>query len=114
MTHAQAMQSFKALMLVDQYERPIPFKNFKNISSIHRYGNKYKVLYVGHPKKNLWGFFLIWDNDMGFSKEAYKVFVKTVAGDMSFIEDKELQHGNAGIPISYGDLRTTYPKKQGI
>jgi hypothetical protein len=84
---------------------PISFNGFKNRASIHRYGKTHKILFIGHPKHNLWGFYLPKVNDKDYLKAAYKVFIETLKGNMKHIDTGVLQWGNSGIPISYGKLR---------
>jgi hypothetical protein len=107
MTHKEAIQKFKKLGLVNKDGFPVSLTGFKNRASIHKYGNKLKVVFVGLPKENMWGFYVMYDNDNIVMKDAHKMFLKLVGGDMSDFQAKDVQWGNAGIPLKYGDLRVT-------
>jgi hypothetical protein len=39
-------------------------------------------------------------------REAYEMYLSLVNGDMSGYNDGDIQWGNCGIPISYGDIRS--------
>lgn len=105
----QLIENLKVLGLVSIEDgRPISYSGFKNRASIHRYGNTYKIVFVGHPKQNLFGFYVMYDNDTQVMKEAYGMFVRLVKGDMEEYNDGDVQWGNAGIPLGYGNLRQEY------
>lgn len=95
------------LMSIDT-NKPLSYSGFKNRASVHRYGNQYKVVFVGHPKQNLFGFYTIWGNDSEVMREAYDMYVRLVKGNMEDYAAGEVQWGNAGIPISYSGLRQVY------
>ena len=91
--------------------KPVPYSVFKNKASIHKYGNgrqSRKIVFVGQPKENLFGFYGLYskDTDINTMKDAYMVYTQLIKGDFSVYEDKIVQHGNCGIPIVYGNLRT--------
>lgn len=105
----------KAVGLIDSKDRLITFNAFKNITAVRRYRLDFhieKVLFIGHPRKNLWGVYLdSKQHDADYLKEAYKVFQTTFKGDLSFMDKAPgyvttLQWGNAGIPLVYADLKT--------
>ncbi len=84
----------------------ISFTGFKNRCSVHKYGKKLKIVFLGHPKQNLFGFYVMYAADSVVLKEAYQMLVNVVVkDDISYYEDDDLQWGNAGIPLAYGDLR---------
>lgn len=115
MEHKEVLKRFKKLGLVTADGQPISFNAFKDRSSVHRYGlrknNMQKILFTGHPRENLWGFFLPIQNDKDFLKQAYGIFKKVVNGDMEWFETNlvhgkaAIQFGNCGIPLAYGNLR---------
>jgi hypothetical protein len=84
---------------------PLSYTGFKNRASIHKYNNKYKIVFVGLPKKNLFGFYTMYGNDSKVMKEAYEMYFKLVKGDMRDYNDGDIQWGNCGIPLGYGGLR---------
>lgn len=102
----QLIDNLKALGLVSiQDNMPISYSGFKNRASIHRYGNQWKIVFIGQPKHNLFGFYVMYGNDTKVMKEAYEMFVRLVKGDMESYENDDVQWGNCGIPIGYGNLR---------
>lgn len=107
LSNEQLVDNLKYLGLVDlKTNKPVSYSGFKNRASVHRYGSQYKVVYVGHPKQNLFGFYTMYGNDSQVMKEAYEMFVSLVKGDMQGYNEGDVQWGNAGIPIGYGSLRT--------
>lgn len=93
------------LGLINAEGGPLLYSGFKKFASIHRYGNKYKIVFIGLPKENLFGFYVEYGNDTQVLKDAYKMYVRLVNGNMEEFNDKDVQWGNCGIPISYGNLR---------
>jgi hypothetical protein len=87
------------------YYQPVSYSAFKNRASIHRYGRTAKIVFVGSPKNNLFGFYVMCDTDSNVMKEAYNMFVNLVKGEMTEYNQENIQWGNCGIPISYGNLR---------
>ena len=107
LSNEQLIDKLKDLGLVNiETNKPISYSGFKNRSTIFKYGKKYKTVFVGQPKQNLFGFYTMWGNDTEVMKEAYDMFVSLVKGDMSYYNDKDIQWGNAGMPLEYGNLKT--------
>ena len=86
--------------------KPLSYSGFKNRASVHKYGKNYKVVFVGHPRQNLFGFYVMWGADSNVMKEAYDLYVSLVKGDMTGYNEGDIQWGNCGIPISYSELRS--------
>lgn len=84
---------------------PLSYTGFKNRASVHKYGD-YKVVFVGHPRQNLFGFYTMYGTDSQVLKEAYDMYWNLVKGDMEGYNEGDVQWGNCGIPISYGSLRS--------
>ena len=84
---------------------PLSYTGFKNRASVHKYGGKYKIVFVGHPRQNLFGFYTMYGTDSQVLKEAYDMYWKLVKGDIEGYNEGEVQWGNCGIPLSYGKLR---------
>jgi hypothetical protein len=93
------------LMGIDN-NKPLSYSGFKNRASVHKYGKNYKVVFIGHPKQNLFGFYVMWGADSQVMKEAYELYVSLVKGDITGYDEGDIQWGNCGIPISYGELRS--------
>lgn len=104
LTHKQLMQKLKALHMVSDKNVPVTFPAFKNRAMVHKYGKDYKVVFVGVPAVNLFGFYVTYANDMECMREAYSLFLKLVKGDMEGYEDNDVQWG-LRIPINYGNMR---------
>lgn len=106
MSNEQLIENLKLLGLVNlSTNKPITYSGFKNRASVHRYGKTHKIVFVGHPKQNLFGFYTTWGNDSEVMKEAYEMFVNLVKGKMFDYECGDIQWGNCGIPIGYSRLR---------
>jgi hypothetical protein len=106
LSNEQLIDNLKLLGLVSiENGNPISYSGFKNRASVHKYGNRHKIVFIGHPKQNLFGFYTMYGNDSEVMKEAYTMFVKLVKGDMEGYNYNDIQWGNAGIPLGYGDLR---------
>lgn len=86
--------------------KPLSYSGFKNRASVHKYGKNYKVVFVGHPRQNLFGFYTMYGPDSDVMKEAYDMYVSLVKGDMTGYNEGDIQWGNCGIPISYSELRS--------
>jgi hypothetical protein len=109
LSNEQLIDKLKDLGLVNlSTNKPISYSGFKNRASVHKYGNKYKIVFLGAPKLNLFGFYVVWGNDSEVMKEAYEMFTNLVKGHMTDYLNNEIQWGNAGIPISYGSLRQEF------
>lgn len=107
-TNEELIQDLMSLGLVTEDKRPVSYSGFKNRASIHRYGSpvKYKIVFVGLPKKNLFGFYVMFGDDTKVMKQAYAMFISLVKGNMEDYNIGDLQWGNAGIPLKYKNLRT--------
>lgn len=100
----------KRLGLMTDEGEPVLYSAFKNMAGIHRYNGRsgtLKVVFIGLPKENLFGFYAAFKNDTDTNvlKEAYSNYLKLVKGRIDPYETKDVQWGNAGIPLVYGDLR---------
>jgi hypothetical protein len=91
------------------FYKPVSYSAFKNRASIHRYGksSKYKIVFIGQPKQNLFGFYVSYDVDSQAMKEAYEMFVNLVKGNMADYLRDDVQWGNCGIPLVYQNIRQT-------
>ena len=99
-------EKLKALNLIDDGNNPLSYSKFKTYASIHRYGKSNKILYVGIPNENLFGFYVAFDNDTNVMKESYEMYKKLVKGSLEDFADGYIQWGNRGIKVSYGNLRS--------
>jgi hypothetical protein len=106
------INEFKSIGLVTENNKPISKSLFKNRASVHQYGkgrNMFNVLYFyTNPKECIYGFYPQFqgDNKGKCLENAYKMFLDLLNGEMEDVDCKDIQRGNCGIPLSYGDLRT--------
>jgi hypothetical protein len=84
--------------------RPVSYKLFKNRASIHSYGEDGKIVFLGIPNKNLFGFYIDNGVDSDVMKTAYGMFVDFVKGDGTLFTDKYLQWTDGGIPTEFVNL----------
>lgn len=88
--------------------KPAPFRVFKKLVDIHNYGTgkrTIKIIFIGHPKENMFGFYPMQGANPVVLKEAYEMFVALAKGEFEDVDCRNIQWGNCGIPICYGDLR---------
>ena len=106
-TNEELIKNLVELGVVNGDMKPISYSGFKNRASVHRYGSpvKYKIVFLGQPKNNLFGFYVMYGDDTKVMKEAYNMFLRLIKGNMEDYNIGDLQWGNAGIPLSYGNLR---------
>lgn len=104
LTHKQLMQKLRELHMVSDKNVPVTFPAFKNRAMVHKYGKDYKVVFLGIPSKNLFGFYVMYGTDMEVMREAYGMYLRLVQGDMEDYNEKDLQWG-LRIPIAYGNMR---------
>ena len=112
LTLEQLHTNLKSLGLMSiETNKPISYSGFKNRASVHKYGDSYKIVFVGQPKQNLFGFYVMYGNDSQVMKEAYDMFISLVKGNMEDYNEGDVQWGNGGIPIGYSGLRQVYENK---
>lgn len=105
----QLHDKLKYLGLVDiDNNEPLSYTGFKNRASVHPYDKKYKIVFVGIPRKNLFGFYTMYGSDSAVMKEAYEMYVRLVKGDLTEYLDDDVQWGNGGIPLTYGRIRMEF------
>jgi len=105
LTEKQIRTKLKRAGLLDMNGNPLPYAQFKNYASIQRYGSKHKIVFIGQPKENLFGFYVMYDSDPAVLKEAYNWYVRIARGDLSPIDDGDVMVGNSGIPIEYKPIK---------
>lgn len=109
--HTVVMNEFKTIGLLGENGTPISKTQFKERASIHQYGkgkDMLNVLYFYiHPKECIYGFYPLFRGDTKAEclKNAYKMYIDLLNGEMEDFDCKDIQRGNCGIPLSYGDLR---------
>ncbi len=104
LTHKQLMQKLKDLHMVSPQNVPVTFPAFKNRAMVHKYGKDYKIVFLGMPSKNLFGFYVMYGTDMEAMREAYAMYMRLVRGNIEDYENKDLQWG-LRIPLKYKNMR---------
>ena len=102
------VKNLQDINLLDSEGKPVSYASFKNRTTILKYGKgrkQLKIVFAGIPQKNLFGFYVYTDTDPNVLKEAYEMLKQISRGDMTPIEDKDVQWGNCGMPLAYGNLR---------
>ena len=91
--------------------KPISKAQFKERASVHQYGKGKGMLNVvyfyGNSKECNYGFYPQFQGDSKAKclENAYKMYLDLLNGEMEDFDCKDIQRGNCGIPIGYGDLR---------
>jgi hypothetical protein len=93
--------------------KPITKKKFKELADVHVYGrqtNNNRIAFFNtHPKECLYGFYPMYNENKAKQLDSlYVLYLETVNGNMSYIDQEYIQFGNCGIPLSYSDLRKRY------
>ena len=88
----------------------IPKSRFKLFANVHVYGkrsNNLRIIFFGNPRECMYGFYPIFsENQTKQLTKMYQWCENVIAGDISYFDDKDIQFGNCGIPLSYGNLRS--------
>jgi len=95
--------------------QPITKTAFKKLADVHTYtgrdgyGKRVKnfiILFrVGGLEKRMYGFYPTFSETKAKTLDSvYKYYLATVNGDMTYIDGENIQFGNRGIPMVYGDL----------
>lgn len=90
--------------------KPISKTAFARLANIHTYGNQKNNLriYFFGPKECQYGFYpLLRENRTQQLVYLYEMFIETLLGDMTWVDDHNIQFGNCGTPIGYGNLRVS-------
>lgn len=100
---------FEAIgLLVDG--KPISKTKFNQLSDVHKYGrgqSMLNVVYFNGENRLTYGFYPRYKGDSKAIslKTAYSMYIDLLNGESNDFECGNIQFGNCGIPISYGDLR---------
>ena len=109
MTNKEIVAKFKAIGLLTPAGTAILYSAFKNRCTIQKYGKgrkQLKIVFVGVPNTNLFGFYVYTDTDPIVMKEAYDLYKMLINRDMTPFNDKDVQWGNCGMPTEYHNLRS--------
>ena len=109
MLHSTLLDKLNALNLLNEDKTHVSYGRFKSVATIMKYGkqNKHqlKVVYVGFPKENLFGFYVECDTDPNCMKQAYDWYCKLVKDNVDS-DNIDIHFGNCGFPIQYGYIRS--------
>ena len=106
-------QKLKDLGLITESGEAISFSKFKKLADIHQYGlgkRKVFIIFVRNSKDNIFGFYPPTCSRPEMLKISYEYLLDTIQTEMKqeFL-DGNIQWGNCGIPLAYGDIRTMIP-----
>ena len=89
----------------------ISFTAFGKLADIHEYigyysgrKTKMRILFFRNSKEVIYGFYPTNVTKLGDIKESYQWYLDTVSGITEHLDDKSIQFGNRGIPLSYKPL----------
>ena len=95
--------------------KPVSKSKFKALADVHQYGYGKSMLnmvyFHGFNKdKILYGFYPLCKGDSKARclKNAYSMFIDFLNGESDDFDCGDIQFGNRGIPIGYGDLGQRY------
>ncbi|MES2515932.1 MAG: hypothetical protein V4580_17395 [Bacteroidota bacterium] len=93
--------------------KPVTKTAFKKLADVHTYGygkRCFNVAYFRNSKDCMYGFYPQYQGDSQTKtlQYAYENFRAFIDGDSEPFDMKDIQFGNTGIPIGYGDLRVRY------
>ena len=106
--HERIMRDWKDLDLLKDNGKPLSKQIFEGKLDIHRYGNRrnpLKILLVRNSRTLMYGFYPEQGTTRNNINECYKMYLKIISGDMEDVDIGDVQFGNYGIPIAYGNLR---------
>jgi hypothetical protein len=106
-------QKLKDLGLITETGEPISFAKFKKLADIHQYGSGQRrlfIIFVRNSKENMFAFYPPTTNRPEMLKICYEYLLDTIQTEMKqeFL-DGNVQWGNCGIPLAYGDVRAMIP-----
>ena len=82
---------------------------FKELANVHLYGkqtNNLRIIFFGFPKECMYGFYPMFRESKAKQLDTMYVWCNVVIeGEMRWFDNENIQFGNCGIPLSYGDLR---------
>jgi hypothetical protein len=82
---------------------------FKVLANVHTYGkqsNNLRIIFFGFPNECMYGFYPIYNENKAKQLDAmYKWCIQIMDVYTGYFEQENIQFGQKGIPLSYGDLR---------
>jgi hypothetical protein len=109
--HTFAVSKLKELGVYDNTnECLVSLNRFKNdYADVRVYGrgmNKRFIVFVGHPKQNMFGVYVNPVNTKANAiKEAYCMLTDLLNGDKDLLDCEDVMWGNSGIPMTYHGIR---------
>jgi hypothetical protein len=104
MTHEQIREKMELIGLTVN-GKAISFAKFKSIADAHQYGsrsNKIYIVYYGHPRQNLFGFYPPQTTKKESLEIAYQYLLSAIEDpNMSEFTYGDIAWGDSGYPISY-------------
>ena len=104
----QVNEKFETMGLLSN-GKPVSFAKFKTFADVHEYGrgrNKLFIVFVGHPRENLFAFYPPQTTKADSLAISYQYYLDTVTTEMKQeYLDENVMWGNKGYPLVYGNLR---------
>jgi hypothetical protein len=104
MTLRAIKAKLKKLGLLTETGQALAYSQFKNFATIKEYGKKNRIVFSGHPKEALFGFYVNYGTYPDMLREAYDWYKRIVHGDLGPIHEKSVIIGNTGIPDEYEEI----------
>ena len=105
--HARVLRDWTEICLLKEGNKPLTKKAFNEQADVHVYGNrssKIRIIYFRNSREPIYGFYVYNSTKAKDLKDAYEMYIETINGSTEYLDSKEIQFGNRGIPIAYGDL----------
>ena len=106
--HDRVMKHWEMIGLRNLHTgKPITKTAFNKLADVHVYtGNRVKIriIFFRNSREVIYGFYTYNNTKAKDLKDAYKMYIKTFNGSTEYLDSGEIQFGNRGIPIAYGDL----------
>jgi len=91
--------------------KPITKTAFNKLADVHVYTGysggrrtRIRIIYFRNSKNCIYGFYVYNSTKAKDLKDAYEMYIETFNGSTEYLDSQEIQFGNRGIPIAYGDL----------
>jgi hypothetical protein len=104
------MRDFKLCGLVKPNGKPVSKAKFKRDCQLHTYGRGqqklFKALFFTMKDRQIYSFQTnLRENKTEFFQETYNQYLDIMDGDLEPIDNRLVQFGNCGIPLTYSDMK---------
>jgi len=109
LAHTKVLRDFKAIGLLPENNKPVSKTKFTSLADIHLYGRNSRtgknIWFFRKFKDMIYGFYPMQGTKVENQKECYQWYLELIEGNVSCLDEADVQFGNTGIPIGYGNLR---------